>query len=128
MDVFITEEKIASVYGISKEFIKVIPKKLHEDFDAETSKVVRMSASMACTGRFSSMAQLILGIRVIHSSAIIGLIIQAVSILLGFGLSMMLILSKAFEFDYIYMSATAMIIYNLICTAATCISVNIKKL
>lgn len=128
MDVFITEEKIASVYGISKEFIKVIPKKLHEDFDAETSKVVRMSASMACTGRFSSMAQLILGIKVIHSSAIIGLIIQSVSILLGFGLSMMLILSKAFEFDYIYMSATAMIIYNLICTAATCISINIKKL
>ena len=108
--------------------VKVIPKHLHNDFDEETKKSVRLSASMACTGRFTSMIQLILGIKVIHASAIIGLIVQTASILLGFGLSLMLILSKAFESDYIYMSATAMVIYNLICTAITCIAVNIKKL
>ncbi len=128
IDPFITQKKIASVYGIPQNMVKVIPKHLHNDFDEETKKSVRLSASMACTGRFTSMIQLILGIKVIHASAIIGLIVQTASILLGFGLSLMLILSKAFESDYIYMSATAMVIYNLICTAITCIAVNIKKL
>ena len=128
IDPFITQQKIAAVYGIPENMVKVIPKHLHNDFDEETKKSVRLSASMACTGRFTSMIQLILGIKIIHTSAIIGLIIQTASILLGFGLSIMLILSKAFESDYIYMSATAMVIYNLICTAVTCIAVNIKKL
>ncbi len=127
-DHIITQERIASVYGIPKDMIRVIPKRLYEDFDAETSKVVRMSASMACTGRFSSFAQLILGIKTIHTSAAWGLVIQTVSILLGFGLCMMLILSKAFEFDYLYMSSTAMVIYNLIFTAVTYAAVSYNKI
>ena len=108
--------------------VRVIPKRLYEDFDAETKKAVRLSASMACTGRFSSFAQLILGIKAIHSSATTGLIVQTASILLGFGLSMMLILSKAFEFDYIYMSATAMLIYNLVCAGLTYFAVSRSKI
>lgn len=128
VDPFITQQQIAAVYGLPQNLIKVIPKKLHEDFNAETRKTIRQSASMACTGRFSSMAQLILGIKIIHGSAIVGLIVQAVSILLGFGLAMLLILSKAFEFNYIYMSATAMVIYQLICTLLTCLAVSIRKI
>lgn len=125
-DCFVTEEKIAAVYGIPKNMIKVLPKKLHEDFDEETKRSVRISASMACTGKFSSMAQLILGIKKVYSSAITALIFQTASILLGFGLSLMLILSKAFESNYLYMSATAMIFYNLICTIFTCFASSIK--
>ncbi|MDE6519987.1 MAG: hypothetical protein K2K91_05930 [Ruminococcus sp.] len=128
IDPFITREKISEVLGISQDLIKILPKRLHNDFNEETKKTVRMSASMACTGRFTSMVQLILGIKVIHTSAITGLIVQTASILLGLGLSVMLILSKAFEFDYIYMSVTAMIIYNLICTAVTCMAVNIREI
>lgn len=127
VDSFITAEKIAKVYGIPEGMVKVLPKKLHEDFDAETKKSVRLSASMACAGKFSSMAQLILGIKSIHTSAVIALIFQTASILLGFGLSMLLILSKAYESNYIYMSATAIIIYNLICTLFTCLAAGSKK-
>ena len=125
-DCFVSADKIAAVYKIPKDMVKVLPKKLHEDFDAETRKTVRISASMACTGKFSSMAQLILGIKSIHTSAIIALIFQTASILLGFGLAMLLILSKAFESNYIYMSATAMAIYNLICTIITCFAAGSK--
>ena len=127
-DHFITEDSISEYYSIPKDMIRVIPKKLYEDFDAETKHVVRMSASMACTGKFTSFAQLILGIKIIHSSATLGLIFQTASILLGLALSMMLIFSKAFEFDYVYMSATAMVIYNLIVTGLTYLAVNRKKL
>ena len=127
-DHFITQSSISKYYGIPNNMIRIIPKRLYADFDAETKKVVRMSASMACTGRFTSFAQLILGIKTIHSAATTGLIFQTASILLGFGLSMMLILSKAFEFDYIYMSATAMLIYNLICAALTYLAVSRNKI
>ncbi|MCM1132941.1 MAG: hypothetical protein NC340_05675 [Ruminococcus flavefaciens] len=128
IDPLITREKVSEVFGIPQELIRILPKRLHDDFNEETKKTVRMSASMACTGRFTSMIQLILGIKVIHSSAITGLIVQTVSVLLGLVLSIMLIISKAFEFDYIYMSSTAMVIYNLIFTAVTCIAVNARKL
>lgn len=128
VDPFITQNRIASALGIPSGMVKVLPHKLHQDFDIETRKSESISASMACTGKFSSMAQLILGIKKVHASAITALIFQAASILLGFGLSMLLILSKAFEFDYMYMSATAMIIYNLICTALTCFAAGAKKL
>ncbi|MBR6986099.1 MAG: hypothetical protein IKH75_21745 [Ruminococcus sp.] len=128
VDPCLTSGYISSLFGIPDEMIKVIPKRLYEDFDSETKKTVRMSASMACTGRFSSMAQLILGTKVIHISAIIGLIVQTVSILTGLGLGMMMILSKAFEINYVYMSASALVIYNLLVTAVTCIAVSIKKL
>ncbi len=127
VDNFVTAEKIAKIYGLTADSVRVLPKKLHEDFDAETRKTVRMSASMACAGKFSSMAQLILGIKSIHTSAIIALIFQTASILLGFGLSMMLIASKAFESNYIYMSATAMIIYNVLCTLFTCFAAGTRR-
>lgn len=128
VDPFITQNRIAAALEIPAGMVKVLPQKLHQDFDIETRKSESISASMACTGKFSSMAQLILGIKKIHASAITALIFQTASILLGFGLSMMLILSKAFEFDYMYMSATAMTIYNLICTALTCFAAGAKKL
>lgn len=128
IDPCVTQKKIASLFGIPEGMIRVLPRKLHEDFDYETRQAVRLSASMACTGRFSSLAQLILGTKVVHTSAVIGLILQTVSILLGLGLAMMLILSKAFEFDYFYMSACAMVIYNAAWAVLTYIAVSIKKL
>lgn len=126
VDSCLSLKKLSDLFGIPEEMMRIIPKKLHEDFDAETKKAVRLSASMACSGKFTSLAQLIIGTKVVHSASIIGIIFQAVSILLGFGLGMLLIMSKAF--DYNYMSASALIIYNVICAAFTYIAVSLKKL
>lgn len=128
VDPSITLKKLGSLFGIPEEMVRILPKKLHEDFNEETKKAVRLSASMATTGKFTSLAQLIIGTKVAHSAAIIGLIFQTASILLGFGLSMLLILSKAYELNYVYMSATALIVYNIVSAALTYIAVNIKKL
>ena len=106
---------------------RIIPKKHHEDFYEETKKAVRLSASMATTGKFSSLAELLIGTKVVHISAIIGLILQTASILLGFVLCMLLILSKAFKSNYVYMSATAMTVYNLAWTVLTYLAVKFKK-
>ncbi len=128
VDPCISLKKISSLFGIPEEMVRILPKRLHDDFDEESKKAVRLSASMATTGKFASFAQLIIGTKVVHSSAIIGLIFQTVSIILGFGLGMLMILSKAFETNYVYMSATALIVYNLACSVLTYIAVSIKKL
>ena len=127
IDPCINPALLRRLFGIHEEMIRIIPKKLHPEFDEETKKSVRLSASMATTGRFSSLAHLIIGTKAVHSAAIIGLIIQTVSILLGLSICMLLIVSRAFMTDYIYTSATAMIIYNLISTAFTYLAVSIKK-
>lgn len=126
VDPCISLKKLSALFGIPEEMMRIIPNKLYEDFDIETRKTVRMSASMACTGKFTSLAQLLLGTKAVHSSAILGLIIQTVSILLGFVLSMLLIFSKAF--DYNYMSASSLIIYNVICTAFTYVAVSLRRI
>jgi Cu+-exporting ATPase len=126
VDACVSLKRLSDLFGIPEEMMRIIPKKLHEEFDKETKKSVRLSASMACSGKFTSLAQLILGTKVVHSASIIGLIFQTVSILLGFGLCMLLIMSKAF--DYNYTSAFAMIMYNLICTIFTCLAVSTRNI
>ena len=127
IDPCITVKKLNKLFGIPEEMARIIPKKHHEDFYEETKKAVRLSASMATTGKFSSLAELLIGTKVVHASSIIGLILQSASIILGFVLCMMLILSKAFRYNYVYMSATALTVYNLAWTVLTYIAVSIKK-
>ena len=127
VDPCITVRKLHNTLGVPEDMVRIIPKRLHEDFDAETGKAVRLSASMATTGKFTSLAQLLISAKVIHSSAIIGLIIQTASILLGLGLSMAMIISKAFLKNFVYMSASALIIYNLAAMLLTYIAVRLKK-
>ena len=128
IDPCITVRKLHDLFGVPEDMIRILPKRLHEDFDAETGKAVRLSASMATTGKFTSLAQLLISTKVIHASAIIGLILQTVSIFLGLGLCMALIISKAFVRSYVYMSASALVIYNLACIIATDIAVRLKKI
>ena len=127
IDPCITLKKLNTLFGIPEEMARILPKKLHEDFYEETKKAVRLSASMATTGRFASLAELLIGTKIVHSSAIIGLILQTASILLGFVLCMLLILSKAFAVKYAYMSAAALVIYNLFFTVLTYLIVSIRK-
>lgn len=128
VDPCISLKKISDLFGIPEEMVRILPKRLHEDFDEETKKTIRLSASMATTGKFTSLAQLLIGTKIVHNSAIIGLIVQTVSIFLGFGLAMLMILSRAFETNYVYLSATALIIYNAVSSILTCAAVSLKKL
>ncbi|MBD5159542.1 MAG: hypothetical protein HDT23_04790 [Ruminococcus sp.] len=127
VDACLTLDKIASLFNVSRSMFRLLPKKLHSDFDSETKKTLRLSSSMACSGKFSAFAQLIIGTKVVHTSAIRGLILQTASIILGFVIGTLLIISKAFQFNYLYMSAAALVAYHVICTIVTCIVVSSKK-
>ena len=128
VDPCITSRKLFLLYGIPESMSRVLPQKLHADFNEETKKVVRLSASMATTGRFTSLAQLIIGTKSVHFSAIVGLILQSVSIILGFALCIALIMSKAFQSaNYGYLSAASISLYNIIWAVITYVAVKMKK-
>ncbi len=125
VDSCITLKRLSQIFGIPEEFMRIIPKKLHAEFDQQTKKSAKLSASMACSGRFSEFAQLIMASKAIHSSSVAGLIIQTISILLGIGLGIVMIASNAF--GYSGMSSPALILYNLAFAGVTFLTVNIKK-
>lgn len=125
VDSCITLKLLSKLFDIPEEFMRIIPKKLHAEFDEQTKKAVRLSSSMACSGRFSGFAQLITASKTLHSCAVMGLIVQAVSIVLGIGLGSFMILSKAFSYSGI--SSTALIIYNIIFVIITYLAVNTRK-
>lgn len=126
VDPCISLKRLSTLFDVPEAVMRIIPKKLHEEFEAETERTVRLSSSMACSGKFTTLAQLILGTKVVHSATILGLIIQSVSILLGLALCGMLLIAKGF--DYNFVSSSSIIIYNLICTAITYIAVSMKRL
>ena len=126
VDPCISLKRLSALFDVPEAIMRIIPKKLHEEFEAETERTVRLSSSMACSGKFTTLAQLILGTKVVHSATILGLIVQAVSILLGLSLCGMLLIAKGFDYDFV--SSSSIIIYNLICTAITCIAVSLKRL
>ena len=128
IDPCVTVRRLYRLFDIPESMSRILPQRLHDDFDEETKKSVRLSASMATTGKFTSLAELIIGTKVVHTSAIIGLILQTVSIILGFALSMALIMSKAFQStNYVYLTATSITVYNMLWTLATIVAVKAKK-
>lgn len=121
VDPMITIVRLSSLLEIPHESLKIIPVKMHEDYAAETAPVEQMSASMASTGGFCSVAQLIVGTKVLRSAAVIGVFVQAVSILLGLGIVMMEAVLR------VGLTPGWMLVLQCIATVITLISVNIRK-
>lgn len=89
VDPMITLNRIATTFEIPASMLKIIPARMHGEYGRETAPVENMSASMACTGGFSSLASLIIATKVLRSTAMFGVFVQAVSVLLGIGLVLM---------------------------------------
>lgn len=123
IDPFITINRISELFGFTDELLKIIPTRMIKDFDAETRKTKKISTSMACSGKFTSFVQLLLGTKSIRKTVSAGLILQSVSALLGLGLVSLHCLLGAFA----DLSPAWLLIYNLICTVLTAIIVSVRK-
>lgn len=124
VDPFITISRISSLFNYSDELLKIIPQRMVKDFDEETKKVKKISASMACSGKFTSFVQLIMGAKSIRKTVAAGVAIQAASALLGLGVVAINCVLNAFS----DLSPTMILIYHLICTAVTVLAVKIRKI
>lgn len=85
VDPMITLSRVSAMFDIPANMLKIIPARMHSEYGKETAPIENMSASMACTGGFSSVAHLIIGAKVLRRAAMFGVFMQAVAILLGVG-------------------------------------------
>lgn len=124
VDPFITISRISSLFNYSDELLKIIPQRMVKDFDEETKKVKKISASMACSGKFTSFVQLIMGAKSIRKTVAAGVAIQAASALLGLGVvAINCVLNASSD-----LSPAMILVYHLICTAITVLAVRIRKI
>ncbi len=96
VDPFITINRLSTLFKYPEDLIKIIPQRMIKDFEDETERVKKVSASMACSGRFSTFMQLILGTKSIRKTVAIGMTLQLAASLLGFVLVAMNSILNAF--------------------------------
>ena len=121
VDPMITIDKMSRLFGIPKDTIKIIPARMHPDYYTETAPVEQLSASMACTGSFVSVAQLIIGAKVLRKAGMFGVFIQAVGALLMLGL----VVLEAFL--HLGLTPGMMLLLETIISLITILAVNIRR-
>lgn len=123
VDSVISINRLAELFDISPDMLKLLPFRLHPNFEEETSYVPRQSASLACAGRFQSFASLIVGAKRIRRTAALGLCIQSAGAILGFVLALILTLLSSFD----QLSPTFALLYNLGWAALTLLAQSFRK-
>ena len=123
VDSVISINKLAELFDISPDMLKLLPFRLHQNYEEETSYTPRQSASLACSGRFPSFASLIIGTKRIRKTANIGISIQAAAAILGGLIAIILTIMSAFD----QLSASIVLAYNLAWTAVTLLLQGFRK-
>lgn len=123
VDPFITINRLSSLFGYPDELIKIIPQRMVKDFDEETRPTKKVSASMACSGRFTSFMQLIMGAKAIRKTVAMGITLQLAAALLGFVLVAINSILNAFD----AITPAMIFLYQIICTLLIAFIVKIRK-
>lgn len=123
VDSVISINRLAELFDISPDMLKLLPFRLHPNFEEETSYVPRQSASLACAGRFPSFASLIVGTKRMRKNAVMGLCIQSAGLILGFLIGVILTLLSSFD----QLNASMALAYNLGWSALTLILQGVRK-
>lgn len=121
VDPMITINRLSRLLEVPQEMLKILPEKLMKEYRAETAPTESMSASMATTGGFTSVAQLLVGAKVLRRAAYFGVFIQAVTILLGLGIVMMEAVL------HVGLTPAWLMVLQIAATLLTLIAVNIRK-
>lgn len=122
VDSSVSLRRLASLFDFPEHLMKIIPTSMHNLFQRETADLGCASASMTVGGKGFGAARLLLGARRVRRAAVIGVILQIVSALLGLSLAMIHIVTGAYE----EVTAQFFFVYHLILTAITALAVRIR--
>lgn len=109
VDALVTKEKLAEVFDVEPAMFKILPARLHETCDTITAKSESESAPVACSASFLSFVSSILSARRLKSTAILGMVVQLASVLVGFGILFVF----SFLRDFSQMTTMMLILYEL---------------
>lgn len=123
VDSIVSINRLSELFEISPEYLKLIPFRVHEQFNEVTSYQVNQRASLACSGKFSAFASLILSCRHMKGTINVGIGIQAVSMLLGIIICLVMVILSSFQ----ELSVSMFLAYNFIFTAVLVIFQLLRK-
>lgn len=121
-DAMLSQRRISKMFGIKEDHLKILPARFESDYIEETQPVAEAKPSILCAGRLAGFVQTIIGAKRIRSAAILGLILQAVTAVLGFLFVVIFIALGA----YSEVCGGILLLYHLICTVVTVVSIRMK--
>ncbi|MBR4201476.1 MAG: hypothetical protein IKQ91_09455 [Oscillospiraceae bacterium] len=121
-DAMLSQRRISKMFGIREDHVKILPARCEMEYNEETAPLEKAKPSMLCAGRLAGFVQTVVGAKRIRSAATLGLIIQAATALVGLLFVLVFIALGA----YSYICGGLLLIFHLICTAVTVISIRMK--
>ena len=113
VDSLVTINRLSELFEISPEYLKLIQFRVHEKFAEVTEYQMKQKATLACSGRFAALASLILSCRYMKTTIGAGIALQAVSMLLGVLISLVMVVTGSVQ----ELSVSMMMMYNFVFTA-----------
>ena len=123
VDSIVSINRLSELFEISPEYLKLIPFRVHEQFNEVTSYQVNQRASLACSGKFSAFASLILSCKHMKGTINVGIGIQAVSMFLGIIICLVMVILSSFQ----ELSVSMFLAYNFIFTSVLLIFQLLRK-
>lgn len=124
VDAVISLSFISKLFGISPDCLKLLPFRNHKDYEEQTGYKPRLSASMLCSGKFSSLAMLVVGAKRLQKTSALGITFQMAGAVLGTVICIIFcLLAKLGD-----ITCTAALLYNLAWSIAICVAQAFKKL
>ena len=122
VDPIVTLDRLSRLFDVEREMLKIIPARMHSEYFAEVKSLDNMNTSMACDGSFAHVAQLIIGSKSVRQSAVLGVFIQAVTILLGMGIVFMESILQ------VGLTPSKMMLLQILTTVITLIAVSVRRI
>ena len=110
VDSMLSVSRLSEMFEVSPALFKLIPFRLHPDFEKATEYSAKRPATLACSGKFASFAQLILGANRLRGTISAGIAMQAAEILLGILLTLALVLLRSMA----ELTVTNILLYNFV--------------
>lgn len=124
VDSLLSITRLSSLFDVKPNLFKLLPFRYHTDYDAQTSYIERVSSPMIYSGRFASLAMLLVGAKRLQRSATVGVAVQTLSAIIGLVLALVFALLGSFGAQF---TGTVVIIYSLSWLLVTAIVQSLMK-
>jgi Cu+-exporting ATPase len=124
VDSLLSITRLSEMFEVSPNTFKLLPFRYHSDYDSQTSYVAEMSSPMIYSGRFASLAMLLIGAKRLQRSATAGIVIQVLSAVIG--LIACIVFAAIGSFGSLF-TGTVMIAYSLVWIIITAVVQSVSK-
>lgn len=109
VDSMLSVNRLSEMFEVIPSMFKLIPFRFHTDYEKSTEYTAKRHATLACSGRFSTFAKLIVGTNRLRGTISVGIAMQAAAILLGILMTLALVLLRSMT----ELTVTNVVLYNM---------------